>query len=161
MQANVTRNQIFQGLVALINPLVGTVITAADGRSTVNTMTVQSCVRNLIHWSKVDAAQQPSIWITSRTQIATTKPNLPTKWELQGAIWVYVRDESPNGPAAFMDDFLDKIEGMFKTSRNGAGKVTLGNLVHDCRINGSIDTDEGLLGPQAVAVIPVEIVTSN
>jgi hypothetical protein len=161
MQANVTRNQIFQGLVALISPLVGTVITAADGRSTVNTMTVQSCVRNLIHWSKVDPAQQPCIFITSRTQQAETKPILPTKWTLHCAVWVYVRDESPNGPAAFMDDLLDKIEAKFKASRNGFGRVTLGELVYDCRINGSIDTDEGLLGPQAVAVIPVELVTSN
>jgi hypothetical protein len=35
--------------------------------------------------------------------------------------------------------------------------LTLGGLVNYCRIEGDIETDEGLLGEQAVAIIPVSI----
>jgi len=41
-----------------------------------------------------------------------------------------------------------------------SGMQTLGGLVHDCRIAGDIETDEGRLGQQAVAIIPIEIIAN-
>ena len=35
---------------------------------------------------------------------------------------------------------------------------TLGGLVSDCWISGKIETDEGALGGQAVAIIPIEMI---
>jgi hypothetical protein len=40
----------------------------------------------------------------------------------------------------------------------GYPRQTLGNLVHSCRIAGDIEKDAGLLGPQSVAVVPIEII---
>jgi len=39
----------------------------------------------------------------------------------------------------------------------GLQDLGLANLVRHARIEGRIETDEGVLGDQAVAVIPVEI----
>ena len=38
---------------------------------------------------------------------------------------------------------------------------TLGGLVSHCWLAGKIETDEGALGGQAVAILPVEIVLAN
>jgi hypothetical protein len=41
-----------------------------------------------------------------------------------------------------------------------AGAQTLGGLVKHCWISGAIETDEGALGGQAVAIVPVEILVT-
>ena len=65
----------------------------------------------------------------------------------------------PAGPTAY------KLDGTEVTSDvnfgQATGKQTLGGLVHDCRIAGDIETDEGRLGDQAVAIIPIEMMSRD
>jgi hypothetical protein len=68
--------------------------------------------------------------------------------------------------------YLDKIEQALEAvpnearvpgsrfSTSGTATTTLGGLVDSCRISGEVLIDDGLDDGQAVAVIPIEIVTA-
>ncbi len=60
--------------------------------------------------------------------------------------------------SSLLNPMLDAIEQVF--GANDPGSVqTLGGLARRVTINGKIDTDEGLLGEYAYAIVPVEILT--
>jgi hypothetical protein len=82
---------------------------------------------------------------------------------------VYVFEDSDAGPSGTLQTILDGIEAKLEAQpgeRNPTGArfpnngfaTTLGGIVSAVRIK-SIETDEGALGPQAVAVVGVEIQT--
>ena len=60
---------------------------------------------------------------------------------------------------------MGAVRGVFEPDRSGPGRArnaqTLGGLVFDTWINGTIETDEGYLGQQGVAKIPVRIIQNG
>lgn len=113
--------------------------------------------RRLQHWSDVAANKQPAMFLTQKQQTAVTTTGLPTKWTLLADIYIYVH--SGEVPSKVLNPLVDSVCNLFIGS-GIEGKQTLGGLVHYVRISGSIETDEGVLGDQAVAIIPVEILTA-
>jgi hypothetical protein len=73
---------------------------------------------------------------------------------------VYVaEDEADDGRGAgrVLQDVLDALDAKLAGSPLTDGRQTLGGLVHDCFVAGTIETDAGEWGAKAGAVLPLEI----
>lgn len=114
--------------------------------------------RRLKHWSDVAPAQQPALFVSQRTEIVTRTPGLNPIWELQLDIYLYANTGGDKGiaPSQILNPLIDAIEEALKPNAID-NKQTLGGLVQHAWIDGAIETDEGVLGDQAVAIIPVVI----
>lgn len=115
--------------------------------------------RRLKHWDDVAAEMQPALFQAQKTQAAQPRPQgTPAKWTLRAELFLYVNSgQDPEAvPATQLNDFMDAIEAALAPSPV-SGLQTLGGLVQHCWISGEVLTDEGTLGPQAVAIIPIEI----
>ena len=117
--------------------------------------------RRLQHWNDVTPSEQPAIFQADGDEIATTKTGLPTIWTMQVSLYVYCHagNDVDATPSTDLNNILDAIEEALKADYTGY--QTLGGLAHDCQIDGKIEKDEGLLGPQSVAIIPIKITVVN
>lgn len=120
--------------------------------------------RTLKHVADVDAVSQPALFMLQGHQLAEENERgmtaTPTKWKLRADAFIYAHSQNPgaNGNAAtLLNTLLDAIE-VALTPEPATGKQTLGGLVSHCSIAGDVITDEGLLGDQTVAIVPIEIV---
>ncbi len=107
--------------------------------------------RRLRHWSDVGPAEQPALFVAQR------RKGLPPKWTLALEVFIYVHapdDVTP--PASALNPLLDAVEAVLAPADPAAAQ-TLGGLVEHAWIAGKIETDEGVLGGQAVAIIPIEV----
>lgn len=81
----------------------------------------------------------------------------PLKRVMHVELVLYVHSGDKSFPtSSLLNPMLDAIELAFGASDPGQVQ-TLGGLAKRVTINGRIETDEGLLGEYAYAVIPVEI----
>lgn len=134
--------------VALYNLLVNNA-----GLSTLKTHS-----RKLKHWTEVPPADQPALFVAHGNQDVNPNPRgLPGKVVLGAQLHLYVYEGDPKvTPAIKLLQYVDAIRVALAPS--GANQVqTLGGTVSHCWIEGRIETDEGLLGQQSVAIIPVNI----
>lgn len=138
------REAIFSALFDRVQALPGVVTTS----------------RVLKHWADVPAEQQPAVYQAQGDQQPQTRTGEPTKWLLGVKLHVYVRTGGGRVPAAVMNPILDAIEALFP-QHPVTGKNTLDAPgVEWARIDGAIETDEGTLGDQAVAVVPIQILAT-
>jgi len=114
--------------------------------------------RRLLHWNDVSKEQQPALFQAQRNELAKTDTGKPTVWTLNVDVYVYVRTDGGAPPGPILNPLLDAIEAALAPA--GSNVQTLGGLVHYARIDGAIETDEGTLGDQAVAIIPISILCS-
>jgi len=63
-------------------------------------------------------------------------------------------------PSQELNVLLDAVEAALAPPANSDGKQTLGGLVSHCRLQGSARITENVNGAAAMAVVPVEIVTT-
>lgn len=141
---NPTREQIMAALWAKVSNITG----------------IKTSSRRLLHWDDIAPADQPALFMAQGPQVATLTRGFPLKWLLHANLHLYVNSgENPNlSPAPALNTLLDAIEAALAP---GAGAYqTLGGLVHDCWINGQIETLEGTLGAQEAALIPITIDTT-
>jgi len=118
-----------------------------------------SAGRRLKHWSDLPAAQQPALFLAQRGERPTQRRGLPAAWNLTAALYLYVHagGDPQAVPATELNRLLDAIEAALAPDPV-QGAQTLGGLVSHCWIDGGgIETDEGVLGEQAVAIIPINI----
>lgn len=117
--------------------------------------------RKLKHWNDVNPADQPALFQTQNGENAIIKTGLPTKWSMDVDLYVYCHagNDPDATPSTDLNVILDAIEEALKPDYSGY--QTLGGLVFDCCIDGKIETDEGILGPQSVAIIPIKIMVVN
>jgi hypothetical protein len=133
---------------ALFSTIQGIAITAG----------VKTIGRRLVHWSDVPSSDQPAIFQVQRHEDPMPhKRGLPTEWKLAADIYVYVNTgQDPHAsPAIMLNPILDALDALFPASSENI--QTLGGLVSHCWIAGRIETSEGSLGSQEVAIIPIEI----
>lgn len=118
--------------------------------------------RILAHWDDVPASMQPALYMAQDTQLAEQVTGFPTKYTLNAKIWIYThRDTSNTIPSTQINNILDAIDEALRPDPSPTNKQTLGGLVHHCWINGSIETDEGTLGNQSVAIVPITMLVVN
>lgn len=116
--------------------------------------------RRLKHWADLPKSQQPALFIVQRTETAATQSGQPTRWTLHCDLYLYCHSTDPAiAPITVANGILDQITTMLDM-QPAFGKQTLGGLVSYCRIQGAIQTDEGVLDDQSVCIIPVEILVA-
>lgn len=114
--------------------------------------------RILLHWDDVSPNQQPALFLAQDTQQAEQVTGFPTKYTLGAKVWIYAhRDSADEVPSAQINNILDALDAALMPSPSPTYKETLGGLVEHCWISGAIETDEGTLGNQAVAIVPISM----
>jgi hypothetical protein len=145
----VTREPIYSALFALLEN-AGEFTTAS---------------RRLRHWSDVAAIEQPALFMTQKSEIAERQRGLPTRWFCDVDAYVYCHaPDTLTPPTVILNPLLDGIEAALAPlapSDIAANTQTLTGLAYQACINGKIETDEGTLGSQAVAIVPIRIVVSS
>ncbi|MGA7577853.1 MAG: hypothetical protein WBW52_06815 [Desulfobaccales bacterium] len=141
------REAIYSALFALLSTIPGIV----------------TCSRRVRHWTDVPPAEQPALIQEQFEESARYVGRaFPAKWtlSLNLALYVNVGNDQQAAPSQTLNPLLDAVLAMLEPS-GGQEEQTLGGLVSHCRISGKVLIAEGgSLGPQAAALIPVEIVVS-
>lgn len=117
--------------------------------------------RRLRHWSEVPSGDQPALFMIQTGESSTNERGKPSKWFLGVELYLYVSVEDENvAPSTIMNPILAKIRDRF-TPSPGMPSQDLGfpNQVSHCWISESIEIYDGFLGNQAVALIPMEILS--
>jgi hypothetical protein len=116
--------------------------------------------RRLHHWSDVSPAEQPALFMAQKTELASVKTlGAPTVWTLAVDLYVYVHSSDPYlAPATVLNPLLDAVEAALAPSATtGLQDLGLPAMVQHAYISGKIETDEDVLGDQAVAIVPIEV----
>jgi hypothetical protein len=143
----VTREPIYAALFSLVADAAG----------------FATASRRLRHWSDVGAAEQPALFLAQKSETAEQKRGLPTKWvcDLDAYVYCHAPDERTS-PATVLNPLLDAIEVALAPlgGDTAVNAQTLGGRAWQAWITGKIETDEGTLGGQAVAIVPIRIVVA-
>jgi hypothetical protein len=139
-----TREGIYAALFELICQAPGLVMTS----------------RKLLHWADVPAGQRPALFQAQGGETYSQTTGLPAKRFLSAKLYIYVSTVGAVSPGEVLNPILDAITAMFDNGQAGY-RQTLGGLVHYARIEGTIETSEGTLGDDEVAIIPVQILTAT
>ena len=104
--------------------------------------------RTFKHFSDCAPADQPALYMVQRHESATTTPGLKTVWTLSCDLLLYAHTKGNKkiAPASVLNPLLDAVEAAFAVDNHVLNKCTLGGLVQHAWIEGTIETDEGLLG---------------
>ena len=116
--------------------------------------------RRLRHWADVAPAEQPALFMSEKGGHAVTKAlGAPIAWTLYADFYVYVHSSDLYlAPAMLLNPLLDALEAALAPSpATGIQNLGLPAMVQHAYISGKVETDEGVLGDQAIAIIPVEI----
>lgn len=117
--------------------------------------------RRLRHWSDIGAAEQPALFMIQKAETAEARRPLPVKWRASVELYLYaLAPDETTAPATVLNLLLDAVETALAPDPVSHVQ-TLGGLVQHCWIAGRIATDEGVLGGQSVAIVPVEILVSG
>ena len=112
------------------------------------------------HWSELTPAEQPALFMLQKSELATV-PTLaaPTVWTLAVELYLYAHSSDPYAPpATILNPLVDSVEAALSAPPvPGLQDLGLPAMVQHAYIAGKIETDEGVLRDQAVAIIPVEI----
>lgn len=121
-----------------------------------------SSSRRLRHWADVPAEDQPALFLAQRTGgVVERVRGQPSRLTLRADAYLYVRTDESTLPATILNDLLDAVAEALEPESEAFPVQTLGGVVHHCWIDGEIETDEGTLGDQAVAIVPITIIVNR
>jgi hypothetical protein len=98
--------------------------------------------------------------MTQKSEIAAVKTlGAPTIWTLLVELYLYAHSSDPYlSPATVLNPLVDAVEAaLAPAATTGLQDLGLPSMVQHAYIAGKIETEEGVLGDQAIAIIPVEI----
>lgn len=113
--------------------------------------------RVLKDWA--DTPAQPALYQMQSGEVAHEGfPGLPLRWTLSVRLFIYAQGDGGTGgvPSQALNPLLDAVEQALAPA---VGKQTLGGLVESAWIDGQVNVYEGVLGQQAVAIVPVSVLT--
>ena len=119
--------------------------------------------RRFIAWTEIPPESQPAIMQIQKRETPTNVTGMATPWRLEVDLVICVSaiGDMTTSPSIVLNPILDAVTALFAPENFPANnKQTLGGLVYVARISGAIETDEGVLGSQALAIIPIEIITN-
>jgi hypothetical protein len=142
-----SRRQIFAALFALVSSPPG----------------FKTASRTVKSWADVDSADQPALFQVEGKQEAEARPAIGKKWVFHAELVIYAHQANTTNGADVVDLLNDLVDTVVSRLAPPLGleNQTLGGLVTDARVEGTIETSEGRLGQQAVAIIPVVIVATH
>lgn len=151
---NVPRETIYEALFQKLATL------SAGG-----TPLFKSTSRRLKHWNDVAPELQPSLYVIQLRETAVQVRGMPNKWRCSVDAYIYVHtgaQQDPNViPSQLLNPLLDAVEAALAPEAGPENVQTLGGLVSHCWIEGDIETSEGLLGDQEVAIVPINFLTTS
>jgi hypothetical protein len=112
--------------------------------------------------AQVSPADRPSLYQVQKDELISTGVNgLPLRAKLGVDLVLYsTGDSEPNSvPSTQLNALLDAVETAIRNATPGIAQ-SLGGKVSHCRIEGKIEIVENVQGSMALAVVPVEILTS-
>ena len=119
-----------------------------------------TAARRLRHWSDMTPAEQPALFMRQKTEVAAVPAlGAPTLWTLNVELYVYAHASDPYvAPATVLNPLVDAVdEALAPVAATGVQDLGLPELVRHAYIAGKVETNEGVLRDQAIAIIPVEI----
>jgi len=119
-----------------------------------------SANRRLRHWTDLAPIEQPALFMSEKGGHAATKAlGTPIVWTLFADFYIYVHSSDPYLAAAtLLNPLVDAIEAALAPSpATGVQNLGLPAMVQHAYIAGKVETDEGVLGDQAIAILPIEI----
>ena len=121
----------------------------------------QLASQTMVLWKDVSAEQMPAFFLAyAGEKMEPLRPGAPvTKNLLEMHAWVYVTHMETNSAMDMLGDAIDVIQAAIRPAV-GQERQTLGGLVYSVTARGEVHTDEGALGDQAMAMIPITIVAS-
>ncbi len=118
---------------------------------------LRSASRRLKSPQDVGAGNCPALFQIYKGETIDWTGMQPLKRLMHLELVLYVHSGDKSFPtSSLLNPLIDRIEAAFGAG-DPASVQTLGGLARRVTINGRIETDEGLLGEYAYAVIPVEI----
>jgi hypothetical protein len=116
--------------------------------------------RRLRHWTDVAPAEQPALFMSEKGGQAVVKAlGAPVIWTLSADLFVYAHSSDPyQAPAIILNPLVDALEAALAApAATGVQQLGLPSMIQHAYIAGRVETDEGILGDQAVAVVPIRI----
>jgi hypothetical protein len=146
---NLPREQIYSALFATLQSSLGAKFATISRR-----------------WrmpEQVSPESRPAIFQVQTGERAKTNANgEPIIWIATVDLVIYTQGsgDEQTVPSQELNDLLDAVEAALAPASNSDGKQTLGGKVSHCRLQGSARIVENVNGAAAMAVVPVEIVTT-
>lgn len=146
---NVPREQIYSALFATLQSTLGAKFASISRR-----------------WrmpEQVSPESRPALFQVQTGERARTNANgEPIIWIATVDLVIYTQGsgDEQTVPSQELNDLLDAIEAALAPPPNSDGKQTLGGKVSHCRLQGSARIVENVNGAAAMAVLPVEILTT-
>jgi hypothetical protein len=112
--------------------------------------------------TQLSPADRPSLYQVQKDELIGTSVNgLPLHGKLDLDLVLYTAgDSGPNSvPSTELNSLLDAVEAAVRNATPGIAQ-SLGGKVSHCRIEGRIEIVENVQGEMALAVVPVEILTT-
>src|ERR1700730_5383502 len=119
-----------------------------------------SASRRLRHWTDLAPTEQPALFMSEKGGHAASKAlGAPIVWSLYADFYIYVHSSDPYlAPPKPRNRPLDAIAAPRAPSAvTGVQNLGLPAIVQHAYIAGKVETDEGVLGDQAIAILPIEI----
>lgn len=127
---------------------------------------VQTFSRRHVVSSDLSSGQLPAVIFLMKTERAEQAGQgqlphgLPIRWKLEADIFVFVStNDTDTEPETQLNGILDAIEKAI--APDASGRQTLGGLVYDFRINGTIEREPGFISGVGAAAVPIEITTTS
>ena len=145
------REQIYSALFAILQ---GTLLAPAGPFKTVS--------RRWQDPSQLSPADRPCLYQVQKDELTGTSVNgLPIHARLNLDLVLYTAgDSEPSSvPSTELNSLLDAVESAVRSAAPGIAQ-TLGGRVSHCRIEGKIEIVENVQGAIALAVVPIEVLTT-
>jgi hypothetical protein len=153
---NVPRKRITDAVFAVLNSVV--LPTSLGGAGW------KKSTKDVDIFTNVNAFDQPYMGLICPDESASDPQAFGlTKWIRKYYACIYIRtDALPLQEGTYIqdtiDDVLDAVDLAFSSPRKGE-QNTLGGIVQDCTIDGTIQVDPGTLDQQIAIIIPISIIT--
>jgi len=136
-----TRETVYAAVFALVSSVSG----------------FNTASRKVRHWADVAPPEQPALFQVQKMESYEPTPRLPPKRRFSVDLYLYAHSDDPSiAPSSILNPLIDAVEAALAPDPVD-GLQTLGGLVEHAWISTRIETDEGVLGDQAVVIVPVEI----
>jgi len=131
-----------------------------------NVQGMVSVSRRLKHFNHVNNDQRPALFVTQGNQAENPVKGLNAKIILSADLYLYVFEVDPDKAISTqINNYVDLIRNAIKPEFPEICEYqTLNGLVEHCWIDGTIEVYEGvdgMLDGQGIAIIPIQILTTN
>ena len=118
--------------------------------------------RKLKAATDIPKESQPALFQIQHNETAQKLDGAPNRWLLSVSLVIYVNTggDSEVAPTTQLNPIIGEITTLFSPNP-ATGRQTLGGLVRHAEIVGTIEIDEALMNGQAVAIVPLEILTER